>query len=482
MENSTNYLLLNNNYIINMTAVNVMTYSNSSLTAGQATIVLRETKVSMLSQHTKYNILKTTDLNTTIVSNANSNYLLDSNKNIVLYMTSFSINNFRVLSEYASINSDYSMIKAYLLGSKQVWIQNMFFQISGGIFKTTDPLNMTVQNIAFDMYQAQYAIAIYATWNYPEAVLNGGLYVDNFTIYDSQLRVVSLTDYVVVYSGPGNMIVNRFNCSVYAEFPSNSPIMGIYSLNEWDPTTSVVQYGYCYNFIQLSHNAFENPSIWCHAVWLIDTVNQLRVVSLTDYVVVYSGPGNMIVNRFNCSVYAEFPSNSPIMGIYSIMDTRKVWLNEWDPTTSVVQYGNITNSYLTMPENPNLIRHAVFLLNAGYGVNGRPSITAFKNNYFENIYLSLWPPFWAGSLPTIPTYTENNYYKNWSSQTFVNRIEGITIFMNNDTFDTSYGNTNYILYIGFPPVASIKGVTFKNINGIVSIKTKHYRLNRKSMN
>ena len=386
MENSTNYLLLNNNYIINMTAVNVMTYSNSSSTAGQATIVLRETNVSMLSQQTKYNILKTTDLNTTIVSNANSNYLLDSNKNIVLYMTSFSINNFSVLSEYASINSDYSMIKAYLLGSKQVWIQNMFFQISGGIFKTTDPLNMTVQNIVFDMYQAQYAIVIYATWNYPEAVLNGGLYVDNFTIYDSQLRVVSLTDYVVVYSGPGNMIVNKFNCSVYAEFPSNSPIMGIYSIDEWDPATDVVQ------------------------------------------------------------------------------------------------YGNITNSYLTMPENPNLIRHAVYLLNAASGVNGRPAITAFKNNYFENIYLSLWPPFWAGSLPTIPTYTENNYYKNWSSQTFVNRIEGITIFMNNDTFDTSYGNTNYILYIGFPPVASIKGVTFKNINGIVSIKTKHYRLNRKSMN
>ena len=182
----------------------------------------------------------------------------------------------------------------------------------------------------------------------------------------------------------------------------------------------------------------------------------------------------MIVNKFNCSVYAEFPSNSPIMGIYSI--------DEWDPATDVVQYGNITNSYLTMPENPNLIRHAVYLLNAASGVNGRPAITAFKNNYFENIYLSLWPPFWAGSLPTIPTYTENNYYKNWSSQTFVNRIEGITIFMNNDTFDTSYGNTNYILYIGFPPVASIKGVTFKNINGIVSIKTKHYRLNRKSMN
>ena len=274
------------------------------------------------------------------------------------------------VSEYSDVNSKYTMIKAYKLESKQVSLKDIYFQISGGIFRTSDPLVMNAQNIVFDMYKAQFAIVIYAICNYPEANLDGGLYIDNFTIYDSQTRVVSLTEYIVQYSGPGNMIVNKFNCSVYMEFPSNSPVMGMLSVNEWDPSTSQIQ------------------------------------------------------------------------------------------------YGNITNSYLTMPENPSLIRHAVYLLNAASGVNGRPAITAFKNNYFENIYLSLWPPFWAGSLPTIPTYTENNIYFNWSSQTFVNRIEGITIFMNNDTFDTSYGNTNYIVYIGFPPVASIKGVTFKNINGI----------------
>lgn len=126
----------------------------------------------------------------------------------------------------------YSMIVAHQLQEKEVLLKDLTVQISGGIFKTNDPLVIKAQNMVVDMYKAQYAIVVNAACNYPEAVLDGGLYVDNFILFDSVPRIISLTEYVVLYSGPGNLIVNRFNSSLYVEFPSQVAVMGILAIED----------------------------------------------------------------------------------------------------------------------------------------------------------------------------------------------------------------------------------------------------------
>lgn len=79
-ENTTNYLLQSFNYVINMTAVNILTYSATGSSSSSATIICRDENVTLFDATTKYNLLSNADLNLTIVSYIHSNYVLNTEK------------------------------------------------------------------------------------------------------------------------------------------------------------------------------------------------------------------------------------------------------------------------------------------------------------------------------------------------------------------------------------------------------------------
>ena len=121
-----------------------------------------------------------------------------------------------------------------------------------------------------------------------------------------------------------------------------------------------------------------------------------------------------------------------------------------------------------MPDNPYGSRHGLWVLNAASGVNGRPAVAAFKNNVFENIYDSQYPPLWIGSIPIVPAFMENNIFRNCSSQEWLVRIEGVPVTVQNDTIENSVGNKGFILYMYMVPYVSVKNLTLSNINALAT--------------
>ena len=65
MEATTNYLLLNNAYIINMDTVNILPYSPSGSSPRQANIIFKENGVTVFSPLSKFTLLTDATLNLT---------------------------------------------------------------------------------------------------------------------------------------------------------------------------------------------------------------------------------------------------------------------------------------------------------------------------------------------------------------------------------------------------------------------------------
>lgn len=121
-------------------------------------------------------------------------------------------------------------------------------------------------------------------------------------------------------------------------------------------------------------------------------------------VVFYTGPGDFIVNRFNSSVSFSSSTYSGILLNY--------FREYCDPSTDKVQFTNITNSYMTMPDNPDKTANAVWGINPAAGVSGRPAQSYLANNLIENVNLNSLPIVYALNSLANPVFTMNNVFKN----------------------------------------------------------------------
>jgi hypothetical protein len=77
--------------------------------------------------------------------------------------------------------------------------------------QSIDPLNLHMENILVDYIKNRAGFNFIILWNYPEAELNGIIYVQNITFYYSSERV-TLSDVgaAFYYRGPGDVIINNF--------------------------------------------------------------------------------------------------------------------------------------------------------------------------------------------------------------------------------------------------------------------------------
>ena len=366
-EETTNYLKLNSNYIINITQVNLTTYSDNRNQGSAATIILKEDNVNIFDETTKFNMLVHGDLDLTIVSSANIFYIENKSKNILLHKSAMSVQNFNIVSAYNSNKVRLAMILAFDLQEKTVVFRDIDFEISGGIFYTGDPVVVIAENLNIDLYRSQYGIIIVAAWNYPEAVLDGGLYINNVTIYDSQEKLFFLSDVVIKYSGPGHFVVDNIYINTYSTF------------------------------------AFVDPVL------------------------------------------------------------QSLHIDEWDPITDDIQYANISNSYFTLPENPDETKHLMVAVAPSFGINSRPAEGYFYNNVLENYDNALFNPLLLAGGFQVKMYSENNILRNWTSREAVFRFWGVQASSKNDIITQINSTSNIVLNMVIVPSVYVYNLTMSDI-------------------
>lgn len=104
MEGTTNYLQEGQNYIINTTQVNLLTYSGSNSVPGYATIMWTDASLTLLDLKTKFNLLKNTTINFRIAVSATSLVFAFSRNSIFAFRTAVTVSNFNIYSEYSDIS------------------------------------------------------------------------------------------------------------------------------------------------------------------------------------------------------------------------------------------------------------------------------------------------------------------------------------------------------------------------------------------
>ena len=161
MENTQNYLYMFNNYIVNTTYVQILTYSSDETAIpGKASITGLEQESLTNSLGTSLNILRNYDLRIEEAINTNSDITEAEKSNIeqskfvlLLLRSNFFIDNFEIYSEYNSLQEANLLFFPVYLQAKLFKGTNLHFVTSGVILQSFDPLNIHIENIDVDYYK-----------------------------------------------------------------------------------------------------------------------------------------------------------------------------------------------------------------------------------------------------------------------------------------------------------------------------------------
>ena len=178
MKNTTNYLMIGNNYIVNITQVTIQPYSDNMLIdPGKASIVGLDNESLEFTAGTSYNLLQSLELkvaemiynNDQITENEKTTLIVEKIL-VAVQRSNFAMYNMNLYSDYSDIHKDNYFIWALYLHDRLVTLLDLHIQISGIAFQTFDPLNMDARNIDIDYYQTIGGIIIKQFCNYPEVI------------------------------------------------------------------------------------------------------------------------------------------------------------------------------------------------------------------------------------------------------------------------------------------------------------------------
>jgi len=158
-ENTTHYMMQTRNYIVNITQVNIDSYSDSSGEADRAMIYGIDYNIPIFSPETVMNILVNDNLK--LQENLNITSLTENERNQVnskdslfyLIRSNLKINKMNVYRNPATdVSKSTLFIKPLYLQEKLVTLTNIDFRITGLIMETIDPMSLYVENMFVDFY------------------------------------------------------------------------------------------------------------------------------------------------------------------------------------------------------------------------------------------------------------------------------------------------------------------------------------------
>lgn len=221
-------MMLAYSYVINMTSVNILTYTNSITAPEKANLVLSSNTVTIFSSSTVMNLVTSATVNLTKVTSAGNfssteeRILSGKTSNIFLLRSGLSLSNLNIYSDLDNLDTETFFINAIYLQSKAVTISNVDFQVSGHILNTEDPMSLKVKNTYVDMYASMGGFVMRIKCNYPEAYTTGYLLFDNVTVENSGDKIVSIKEPFLIHTGSENLTVTNSNIQIYGTLSENA--------------------------------------------------------------------------------------------------------------------------------------------------------------------------------------------------------------------------------------------------------------------
>ena len=158
-ESTTAYIEDDTNYILNMTSVKIISYSDTSDSPSKATLVPTQIPQQGLSKRSAFNILTTTDLRLNQIlkgstfTSLQQILILRGSTTFVIAMSNFYLDNVDARRDSVDLGKSIIFIYPISLGSKYIDVRNTVLNMTGTIFMTSDPLNGYFENIQFDTYR-----------------------------------------------------------------------------------------------------------------------------------------------------------------------------------------------------------------------------------------------------------------------------------------------------------------------------------------
>lgn len=185
-ENTTSYIMQSRNYIINVTSVNIDTYTDGTKSPEYTNILATDSEIELFSPVTVMNLLLNDTLNLYQqanlfdISENEATQLGTTDVNIHLDRSSLSMNRINVSRDLKS-NKDKAtnFIQAIYLQEHTLTMTNMNIQLTGFILDTVDPMNLHVENVHIDFHAMMGGFVMRTKCNYPEAYLQGNITFDN---------------------------------------------------------------------------------------------------------------------------------------------------------------------------------------------------------------------------------------------------------------------------------------------------------------
>ena len=247
-ENTASYIEDYTTFLLNITSVTIQTYSDSSSTAGSATVIGTTVHQPEVNGKAQFSILNSTSINIDqAISKGNlSSYELNllsiQVSTFFVWRTNFdliNINGFRYSTDIG-LNTFFCFFTS--LVSRTVNIKNSTLSLTGDIFMTNDPVNANFESIVIDASKNEHGISFEISWDYPGAVLTSSANFNNITTYFSAKRNMYGWPTIIKYQGPGNFTSNNLDFSnYYSNYGEGKPTVFISSSPSCQPNDGVLQ-------------------------------------------------------------------------------------------------------------------------------------------------------------------------------------------------------------------------------------------------
>ena len=218
MEYTRNEIRLSSGFVINMTHVEIRPYTERLVAPDKAILVGIDEGEVLATPSTSFSILKSYELRFDEIVTNNPD-ITDRDKNTIKLETclilslrsSVTLNNLELTSEYADVNADYLFTYPVFLQYNKMSYLNLHIRTSGMVLRTSDPLNIYIENIDVDYYRNSGGFDLNIVCNYPEANLNASMEVYNSTFYNSQTKIINpVKGGVIRCDLPGNLILRDY--------------------------------------------------------------------------------------------------------------------------------------------------------------------------------------------------------------------------------------------------------------------------------
>ena len=197
MEQTSNILGFSQAHIVNISNVNIVPYSLTSLEPKKATFFVKDEVDIIARPSTMLNVMKTFDmrmdeqvLNNSAITEQERLKVEFNDYNILILRSNFMIENINIISERADLYNDVSLLFFVYIQDKTITLKDIHLNVSGTISMTYDPISMNLINLDVDYYRNLGGFEQVMFCNYPEAELNTTIFVDNIHFYYGSERAV----------------------------------------------------------------------------------------------------------------------------------------------------------------------------------------------------------------------------------------------------------------------------------------------------